>query len=556
MGERILIIGGVATGTKAAARARRIDPSLDITLFTDEPYISYGGCGLPYFIGGIVKEKKALISYTPEDFEQKYRVRVLTRHRAIKLEPESKRVIARRLDDDTEVIFKYDRLLIATGARPLRPDLAGINLKNIYTLRNPDDGEAIRQVVQSPGIRRVVVVGAGLIGLETVENLMNYDLEVSVVEMTNQILPPLDEDFAWIVEKHIREKGVRILKSDPVKSFESAGDDHVATVVTEHNRLAADVVVLAIGTKPSVDFASHAGIQIGDHGGILVDSSMQTNIPGIFAAGDCVETIHLISGKRVPSGLGSVANRLGRVAGTNLAGGTAHFEGVLDSMIAQIFDYTVARTGLNEKEAKAQGIKFRSGVLNSTARAGYYPGGERIWMKVIAEEGSHRLLGAQAVGRGGVDKRIDVLATALTARMKCEDLINIDLSYAPPFSPALDIVNVAGQVLENIYEQNQQILSVMDVEEIRKSSPESLVLVDIRKPAERAKTGTIPDSVLIPRNELKERAPRELHHDKKIILFDTTGTSSPGACAILNKLGYSECAAMAGGILLWPYELK
>ncbi|MCD6386513.1 FAD-dependent oxidoreductase, partial [Candidatus Sumerlaeota bacterium] len=337
MGKNVLIIGGVAAGTKAAARARRIDPSLNITLITDEPFISYAGCGLPYYIGGVVKDRNQLFAYTPERFAERNKVNVLVRHRAIRLDAKNRVVIAQNLNEQTQVKFSYDSLLIATGAQPIRPALPGSGLKNIFTLRNPDDADAIIGAIKSPGVRRVVVVGGGLIGLETVENLLLHSLEVRVVELLNQLLPPLDEDFAWLVEKHLVGRGVAISKSDGVKAFESAGDDErVGIVITEHNRFPADVVILSIGARPNVGVAEAGGIELGETGAIKVDPTMRTNYPDIFAAGDCVESRHLVTGRPTYAGLGSVANRQGRVAGSNLAGLKSEFPGVAGSMIARV----------------------------------------------------------------------------------------------------------------------------------------------------------------------------------------------------------------------------
>lgn len=557
MGKNVLIVGGVAAGTKAAARARRVDPSLNITLITDEPFISYGGCGLPYYIGGVIKEKSQLFAFTPETFAERNKVNVLVRHRAIQLDTKNKILRAQNLNDQSQVKFNYDYLLIATGARPIRPPLPGIGLKNIFTLRNPDDADAIIKAIKSPGVRRVVVVGGGLIGLETVENLLLHGLEVRVVELLNQLLPPLDEDFAWLVEKHLAEQGVAISKSDGVKAFEPAGgDDRVGIVITEHNRFPADVVILSIGAKPNVALAETGGIEIGETGAIKVDPTMRTNYPDVFAAGDCVESYHLVTGKPTYAALGSVANRQGRVAGSNLAGLNTEFPGVVGTMIAKVCELTVARTGLNEKETQRAGINYVRVVLQSSDRAGYYPGRQRMWIKLLAERESRRLIGAQIVGSAGVDKRIDVMATALSAGMKIEDIINLDLAYSPPYSSALDPLNVCGQVLENIISAKTSTLSVMEVNELLRSEPENITIVDIRQPVDTARTGIIPGAIHIPLNELKERAPKELSSDKRIIVYDNDGSQTARACRILKQAGFRRCAGMDGGVALWPYELS
>ncbi|MCX7766051.1 MAG: FAD-dependent oxidoreductase, partial [Candidatus Sumerlaeia bacterium] len=268
MGKKVLIVGGVAAGTKAAARARRLDPALEITLITDEKYISYGACGLPYYIGGVIKEKKSLFSYTVEKFSTENNVRVLTRHRAIYLDPKNKQVVAQRVDAGDEVKFNYDYLLIATGARPVKPPLPGIGLKHIYTLRTPDDAEDILEALKQPDTRSAVIVGGGLIALEMAENLLLHNLQITVVEILNQIVPPLDEDFAWLVEKHLIEKGVRISKTDGVKAFVAKDNERVGAVITEHNRFPADLVILSIGVKPNVEFAVTGGVQLGETGAI------------------------------------------------------------------------------------------------------------------------------------------------------------------------------------------------------------------------------------------------------------------------------------------------
>lgn len=555
MGKKILIVGGVAAGTKAAARARRLNPALDITLITEENYISYGACGLPYYIGGVIKEKKSLFSYTVEKFAVENNVRILTRHRAIYLDPKNKQVVAQKLDTGAEVKFDYDSLLIATGARPIKPPLPGIGLKNIYTLRTPDDADAILETLRHPDTRTAVIVGGGLIALEMAENLLLHNLQITVVELLNQIVPPLDEDFAWLVERHLIEKGIRISKSDGVKAFSAKDGERVGAVITEHNRFPADLVILSIGVKPHVEFAVTGGVQLGKTGAIKVDATMRTNFAEIFAAGDCVESQHLVTAQPVFMPLGSVANRQGRVAGTNLAGGKAEFGGVVGSIIVKVFDLTVAKTGLNEKEAKRNGIPYVRTILQYSDRAGYYPGREKIWLKILAHRENHRLLGAQIVGKAGVDKRIDVMATAIGAGLKIEHLIDLDLSYAPPYSPAVDSLNIAGQVLENLLSHKLEMLSSMEVQALRTTQPEKITLVDIRQPVEKTRTGTIPGAVHIPLTELKERASKELSPDKQIILFGTDGNQALKGCQVLQQQGFSRCAGLDGGIALWPYDL-
>ncbi len=557
MRKRLLIIGGVAAGTKAAARARRLNRELDITILTQGSEISYGGCGLPYYIGGIVKDRRNLIAYTPEEFSKKYNTTVLTRHRALKIDAPSKTVTAKNLDTDETMTFPYDTLLIATGASPIRPPLPGIRLKNIFTLRSPNDADAIIAAIQEPDVKRAVIVGGGLIGLEMVENLLGLGMEVAVVELMNQILPPFDEDFAFLVEKHLREQGAEVYTSDGVKAFDTTDGERVGLVITEHNKIPVDIVILSVGVKPAVDFAETGGVELGETGAIRVDRTMRTNIPDTFAAGDCVESYHHVTGKNVHAPLGSVANRQGRVAGTNIAlDANDEFTGVAGSVIAKVCEHGVAKTGINEKEAHKADIRVIRTILTQKVLAGYYPGATPIWMKVLAERDSHRLVGAQMIGEKGVDKRIDVMATALTAGLKLEDLIDLDVTYSPPFSPALDPLNTAGQVLENVASNHLERLSVMEVQKLREEQSERIQLLDIRAPVQRNKTGSIPGAIHIPLKELKNRASQELSTDKKIIAFDDDGRMAPKACEILSSVGDFECAAMDGGVMLWLYGLE
>ncbi|MDQ4105984.1 MAG: FAD-dependent oxidoreductase [Actinomycetota bacterium] len=442
---RLIVIGGVAAGTKAASRARRVDEAAEITLYQEEPDISISECGLPYALSGTVEERRYLTSRTPEDFAGQD-IEVLTRHRVERIDHENRKLSVRNLETGEEFEDDYDRLVIATGARAVLPPISGAGLDGVFTLRFLTDLDRVRNYIEKHKPKKAVVVGGGYIGLEVAENLVESGVEVSIVEAADQVAIAYGQEVADRVCAHLREKGVKLYTGDQVEEF--TGDERVLGVGFGDSEVEANLAIVGVGIKPRVDLAEEAGVEIGPTGAIRVDKRMRTNLPDVWAAGDCVQTTNLASGEPAWVPLGDTANQMGRVAGTNAATGedTLEFPGVLGTGIFKVFDLGVGKTGLSMAEAEEAGFEVVSAGIESNDRAGYYPGLERVFLKLIADKATGRLLGAECVG-SGADKLVDVCATAIWGGLAIPDLVNIDLAYAPPFSPTLSPVTQAATVL-------------------------------------------------------------------------------------------------------------
>jgi NADPH-dependent 2,4-dienoyl-CoA reductase/sulfur reductase-like enzyme/rhodanese-related sulfurtransferase len=549
--KRLVVIGGVAAGTKTAAKARREDPSMEITILTDEPYISYAACGLPYYIGGLVKRRNQLLERTPAYFKERENIEILTRHRVTHIDPEAKQVTATNLETQETRVFPYDTLVVATGAEPLISPIKGRELENIFTLRSPADAIAMRDVIEQQAPKEAVIVGAGLIGLEVAENFALHGLRVTVVELLDQAVPPLDKDMAELVEKHLKEKGVTLLLSEEVKAFESKDGKRVSDVVTNKRTLPADIVLLSVGIRPQTQLAADAGIELGVRKAIRVNDRLQTNISSIYAVGDCAEVRHLVTKKPAWIPLGSTANKQGRVAGVNVAGGDECFEGVVGTLIVKVFDLTVGKTGLSEKEAQAEGINYDVALVPTSDIAHYYPNHKQMTIKLVGEKGSGRLLGAQIVGQAGVDKRIDVVATALAFRSTVEQLSKLDLAYAPPYASAMDAIIVAANVLRSKLEQKVEGVTPA---QFRKEQGEDCLLLDVRNVPEYW-SGIIPGAKCIPLPELPKRL-EELDKTEPIVAYCDSGWRSAKAYRILKQAGFKQVRNMDGGIRMWHYGLE
>jgi CoA-dependent NAD(P)H sulfur oxidoreductase len=440
----LVIVGGVAAGTKAASRARRVDPGAEITIYQEEPEPSISECGLPYLLSGVVDERDDLVARTPEKFAERG-IEVRVSHRVETINPEARKLSVRSVEETFE--DSYDRLVIATGARAVLPPIEGVSLDGIFVLRFLTDSDAMRRYMAECSPRRAAVVGGGYIGLEVAENLCRLGMEVSLIEAEDRVALAFGPEVADRVEDHIKEKGVRLYTGAEVEEF--VGGGRVEGVKFGGHEIPVDLVVLAIGIKPEVELAAEAGAVIGEEtGAIRVDKHMRTSLPDVWAAGDCVETIHLASGKPTWIPLGDTANQMGRVAGTNAATGvdTLEFPGVLGTGIFKVFDLGVGKTGLSEKEAQDAGFETLSAATETNDRAGYYPGVETVFLKLIADVATGRLLGAEAAG-SGADKLTDVCATAIWGKLAYPDLVNLDLAYAPPYGPVLSPVVQAATVL-------------------------------------------------------------------------------------------------------------
>ncbi len=443
MAERMLVIGGVAAGMSAAAKARRVNPELEIEVYEKSGFISYGACGLPYFIAGEVPRVEDLVARTVEQFA-KQRIYAHVHHEVTSIDVNAHTIRVRNLETGEEFTDHWDKLVLTTGGSAARLPLPGLDLPGIFTVRIPEDGVAIRQWIAERKPRKGVIVGAGYIGLEMAEALSAHGIEVTIVEMLPQVMPNMDADMAEHVQEELERQGVHLQLEHAVEAFE--GDDQVRAVVAGGERFPADIVIFSVGVKPNVKLAVDAGIALGPTGAVAVDEHMRTNVPNVWAAGDVAEVHHLVLNKPAYIPLGTTANKQGRVAGTNAAGGDAVFKGVVGTAVAKVFDLQVARTGLTEAQARQEGFDVASVKIKSSTKAHYMPGHAPLFVKLVFEKGSHRLLGGQMIGPEGVAKRIDVIATALHAGWTTYQLAELDLAYAPPFSPVWDPILVAANV--------------------------------------------------------------------------------------------------------------
>ncbi len=442
--ERVVVIGGVAGGMSAAARAKRVNPHLDVVVLERSPHVSYGACGLPYFIAGLIPDYRRLIVYTPEYLRRERGLDVRTNTEVVQIRPAERAVIARDLQSGREEKIGYDYLVVATGARPIRPSLPGIELDNVFVLRSLEHGIHVQRAIAEMSPRRAVIIGAGYIGLEMAEALRLRGLAVTVVEALDRVLGHLEPDISRLVEEELAANGVQLLKMTKVTALEGDAQGRVRRVLTDRDEpIDAELVLIGVGIRPEVALAEEAGLALGPTGAIAVNERQETNIARIYAAGDCCEARHLVTGQPAWIPLGPAANKQGRVVGDNVAGRRARFAGVVGTAVTKVFDLAVARTGLSVDQARKAGFKPGAAAITASSRAGYYPGGQPITVKVIFDRESERLLGAQMVGREGVAKRIDIFATALHAGMTLSEMAGLDLSYAPPFAPVWDPVLIA-----------------------------------------------------------------------------------------------------------------
>lgn len=444
--ERLIVIGGDAAGMSAASKVRREQPQRDIVVFERSPHTSYSACGMPYYIAGLIDSPDKLVARSPEKFREKFNIDVRIRHEVLAIDPTAQRLLVRDLSSNSETLEAYDQLLIATGAEAIFPPLAGSDADGIFSLSTLASGIKIFEFMDKELPRKAVVVGGGYIGLEMAEALVRQGLQVTLIEKGEQVMGTLDPDMGQLVSEALREIGVTLYLQESLTGYET-GNGRVTGVVTDQRTIPADLVIVGLGTRPNSRLAADAGIMLGEKGAIRVNPRQQSSVPNIWAAGDCAESFHLVSRKPFHVALGTVANKQGTVAGTNLAGGYATFPGVVGTAVSKICKYEVARTGLTEREIQAVGMQYRTATTRTKTRAGYYPGAGWIMVKLLAEQGSGRLLGGQIVGLEGAAKRIDVLATALTAGMTVQQIVDLDLSYAPPFSPVWDPVQTTARQL-------------------------------------------------------------------------------------------------------------
>jgi len=552
---KVVIIGGVAAGPKVASKVVRLMPDADVTIVEKGEFLSYAGCGLPYYVSGVVKKQAELMSTPvgavrdPVFFHDVKNVRVMNRTEAVEVDRPGKRVQVRNANNGEESWLSYDKLVFATGGVPVVPPLPNVRLKNIFTLHGVRDAEGIKTLLSQNKARDVVIVGGGLIGVEATEALVEKGCRVTVVEMLPQILSILDWEIAKLVESHMESHGVKILTGTKVESFE--GNERVEGAVTDRGRLPADMVVLAIGVRPNVKLAQDAGLEIGTTGAIKVDPHMRTSDPDVYAAGDCVECVDLLTGRPAYIPLGSTANKQGRVAANNICGVHDTFPGVLGSTVCKVFEYCVARTGLSEAAARSLGYEVVTAMAPAPDKAHFMPAAKPLLLKLIVDKNSRRLLGAQATGPGAGDKRIDAAAMAITAGMTVDQFANADLCYAPPYAPAMDNIITAANVARNKLDGRMVGVSPMEVHRMMDEGAD-FVLLDVRSPAEYEQV-RLPNSTSIPLGTLRGRLD-ELPRDKEIIAFCKISLRGYEAELILKAAGFNNVRVMDGGIEMWPFE--
>lgn len=538
---RIIIIGGVAGGATTAARIRRVDETADIILLEKGKYISYANCGLPYYIGGVIAEREKLFVQTPEAFSIRFRVDVRTENEVIFIDRKRKTVTIRQSSEDTYE-ESYDKLVISTGASPVRPPLPGIDLSGIFTLRNVADTDRIKEFINSHAPRKAVIVGAGFIGLEMAENLHMQGAKVSIVEMGNQVMAPIDFSMASLVHQHLMDKGVNLYLEQAVASFERDGKGLKVTFKNGQS-ISADIVILSIGVRPETNLARAAELTIGPAGGIAVNDYLQTSDESIYAIGDAIEFRHPITGKPWLNYLAGPANRQGRIVADNVLGAKIPYEGSIGTSIAKVFDMTVASTGLPGKRLRQEEIDYMSSTIHPSSHAGYYPDAMPMSIKITFDKKTGRLYGGQIVGYDGVDKRIDELALVIKHEGTIYDLMKVEQAYAPPFSSAKDPVALAGYVAEDIITGKT---NPVYWRELRDIEMENKFLLDVRTPDEFS-LGSLPGAVNIPLDELRDRL-AELPKDKMIYTFCAVGLRGYLAYRILTQHGFDKVRNLSGGL--------
>lgn len=557
--KKIVIIGGVAAGLKAASKARRSDPEAQITVVEKGRLISYGACGMPYYVAGDVGDIQQLMMTPagalrdPGFFKNVKNVTVLAETLATSIDRQAKQVMVKNTATGEESALEYDKLVIATGATPVKPPLEGIDLKNVYQLWHPDDAKAVRQGLERGRFQNAVIIGAGLVGMEMAEALKVWDVDVTVVEMKEQIFPAfLDEEIAGAVAKYLAGNGVALLNGEKVLRF--AGDEAVREVVTDKRAIPADLVILAIGVRPNVELARSAGLAIGETGAIAVNEYLETNDPDIYAGGDCVENTNIITGRKVFAPMGSTANKHGRVIGANLCGERDKFRGVLGSVAVKVMDMNVGKTGLTEREAKALGYEYVTAMVGGHDRPHYMPGAKLITVKLLVDAASRKLLGAQAFGEGEVSKRIDVVAAVITMGGTVDDLFDIDLSYAPPFAPPIDNVATAANAVMNKLAGKLKGLTPL---EAREKLAGKAVFLDVRSPEEckQMRLGGCGNIKYIPLGQLRARL-SELGREEEIVAFCKISLRGYEAALILEGEGFDKVKVLEGGLNAWPFECE
>ncbi len=542
--KKVVIIGGVAGGASAAARLRRLDENAHIVVVERGPYISFANCGLPYYLGGTIQDRAALTLQTPESFKARFNIDVRVFSEAVSIQPDNKTITIHNHNTGEEYEESYDSLILSMGADAAMPPIPGIDSKKVFTVRNIPDTVAVKTYIEEHQAKKAVVAGGGFIGLEVAENLRDLGMDVTLVEMADQVIPSIDADMAAQVHGHMRQKGLHLLLGSALQKIEDTETGVSLTVNGE--TIDADLLVMAIGVRPTSEIAVKAGLPANAKGALIVNSAMETGVDGIYAVGDLIEITHFVTGEKGYIPLAGPANKQGRIAADNICGIPSRYTGTQGSSILKVFDLAVASTGITEKTAKALHLNYEKSFTFSANHATYYPGATNMSIKTIFEKDTGKILGVQIVGNDGVDKRCDVFATAIRAGMTAKDLTELELCYAPPFGSAKDPVNMAGYVIENMMSGLVKTFHWHDIEKISKDP--NAFLLDTRNPMEYL-AGTIPGFINIPLDSLRDRLD-EIPKDKTIYVTCQIGLRGYIAARILMQNGY-DVYNLSGGYRLY-----
>jgi len=537
---KIVIVGGVAGGASTAARLRRVDESAEIILLERGPYISFANCGLPYHIGNVISDREKLLVVTPQDLKEMLNIDSRINNEVIKIDRSNKAVLIKKLDTGEEYVETYDKLVLSPGAAPIVPPVPGSDLPGVFSLRNIPDMDQIKAYVDQKKPSRAVVVGGGFIGLELAENLHHLGIQVAVVEMMNQVMAPIDYEMAAMVHQHLQFKQVRLALSDGLKAIEKGEGDWMSVVLQSDRRVDTEMVIMSIGVRPENQLAKDAGLELGVRGTIVTNEHMQTSDPDIYALGDAAQVTHLLTGKATSLPLAGPASKQGRIAADHIAGRNVAFKGVMGTSIVKVFDLTVGSTGLNEKQLQQEGMDYRTAIIHASNHAGYYPGAAPMAFKLLyAPDG--KIYGAQLVGLEGVDKRVDVIATAIHAGMTVFDLEELELAYAPPFGSSRDPVNLIGFVAANELRDDMKTVAWTEVDKLNR---DEVFFLDVRQPQELM-LGMIDGAKNIPLQVLRQHV-NEIPKNKRVVVYCQTGQRSYFANRVLKQLGYDVYNLVGG----------
>ncbi|NLD19595.1 MAG: FAD-dependent oxidoreductase [Clostridiales bacterium] len=542
---KVVIVGGVAGGATAAARIRRLDEKAQIIVFERSGFVSYANCGLPYYVGGTISDERELTLQTPKSFWDRFRVDIRVKHEVMSIDKTRKTVTVHGLETGKIYEESYDKLILSPGAKPMKPELEGVRGDRIFTLRTVEDTFHIKQFVEVNRPKTVLLAGGGFIGLEVAENLIELGVDVTIVQRPKHLLGPVDEDMACQIHTLLRSRGAKLMLGKSVAGFSQQGDK-VETFIKGENSIVSDMVLMAIGVIPDTGLAADAGLELGMKGSIAVNDRMETSAEDIYAVGDAVSVEHFVTGQRVVIPLAGPANKQGRIVADNVCGGDSRYKGSQGTSVIKLFDMTVATTGIKEEQAKAAGINYDKVILSPPSHATYYPGASLMTVKILYDRETLDILGGQIIGYDGVDKRIDVLATAARCGMKAPELKNLELAYAPPYSSAKDPLNMAGFMIENVETGKVKQFFYEDVSLLPRDG--SVIMLDTRTPWEYDR-GHVEGFVNIPVDDIRERL-GELDRNKPVYVMCQSGLRSYITCRILKQEGF-DCYNFAGGYRYW-----